>query len=67
MTLGPRLGQINEQDISWVTAGDVGLHLLRVAPDDRFKAGFPLPTSQHTGTVGLGEATGITRPRGILR
>ncbi|RMI35604.1 2,4'-dihydroxyacetophenone dioxygenase family protein [Nocardia stercoris] len=52
----PLVGHVNEADIPWVWAGDVGLQLLRVSPSgfvlrNRFKAGFSLPTHKHTGAV----------------
>ncbi|GAA3192930.1 2,4'-dihydroxyacetophenone dioxygenase family protein [Actinocorallia longicatena] len=52
----PLVGHVNEQDIPWVWAGDVGIQLLRVSTEgfvvrNRFKAGFQLPTHKHTGQV----------------
>ncbi|MGI8330237.1 2,4'-dihydroxyacetophenone dioxygenase family protein [Actinomadura scrupuli] len=55
-TLGPLVGHLHADEHPWVSAGPVGLQVLRVSPDtwvvrNRFQAGYRLPTHKHTGGV----------------
>jgi 2,4'-dihydroxyacetophenone dioxygenase len=65
MTLtAPLVSHVNEQDIPWVWAGDVGIQLLKASTEgfvvrNRFKAGFQLPTHKHTGNVNAYTFSGV--------